>query len=143
MELTESNCVSLYQLLDHALQLYTDAVEVKNLKRYFIPLCQQDDEAPSVPKGQFIKSDRISRRKMMRQFARSLQNSSAMVGLIKFDKKTKTDSGGFKYKYRELLSDLTHGFDPDYIFDLCTESGEGQPYVPLFNGLKTIYPKNQ
>ena len=75
---------TVYDKLERILNYCAEEAGIKDLGRYYIPLCQQGDEGSGVSKGSPVKSHKISESKMMEQFARSLQNSSQMVNSIKF-----------------------------------------------------------
>lgn len=66
----------VYDKLERVLNRCAEEAGIKDLERYYIPLCQQGGDGSGVSKGSPVKSHEISESKMMEQFARSLQNSS-------------------------------------------------------------------
>ena len=74
---------------------------------------------------------------MMEQFARSLQNSSQMVNLIKFDKKEIVGEE-IRYPTRDAIANATAGFSPETIVASRKDAVGCKEYDGLYKTLFKI-----
>ena len=131
----EAKAVAMYDKLERVLNRCAEEAGIKDLERYYIPLCQQGGDGSGVSKGSPVKSHKISESKMMEQFARSLQNSPQMANLIKFDKEEDVD-GVIQHPMRDAIAKATSRFSPETI----VASGKDAVGCKEYDGLyKTLF----